>query len=280
VSPSPDSPAGEWPILLPLPRAVRHGIGSYLGGAVIGPAGWPHHDLIFLTRGSAVFEIGKVTLTAHAGDALFIPPHHSFVGRASADGCAIWVQHYVSVAPSGNADEGPTLWRGAGADAWVRTLMQRVRALQTGRVKVQRPRTAEDTELPCLIVLLVEAMRHAASPAVAENSPAAGRVLRAIDWARSHASSLASIESLAARAELSPSQFRALFRRLTGTPAGRFLRDLRLDEAARLLQETRLPIKEISARFGYSDPVAFHRAFALKTGVTPARFRAGSARVV
>ena len=89
MSPSPDSPAGEWPILLPLPRAVRHGIGSYLGGAVIGPAGWPHHDLIFLTRGSAVFEIGKVTLTAHAGDALFIPPHHSFVGRASADGYAI-----------------------------------------------------------------------------------------------------------------------------------------------------------------------------------------------
>ena len=272
------------PAALPLPARVRHGVGSYTAGAVIGPAEWPHHDLIVLTRGSATFEVRGTTLTAQSGDALLLPPNHAFVGRAGADGCGIWVQHFVYPPgvrpPHEGSKPGPWVWRGAGDNEWSRSLMQRLRALQVERFEESRP--SDPPELAHLLALLVESLRQSADQASTWISPAATRVQRAIAWARSRASSTADIdvETLAAKADLSPSQFRTLFRQIAGTTAGKFLRDLRLGEAARLLQETRLPIKDISARLGYSDPVAFHRAFQLKTGTTPARFRAGAERVV
>lgn len=259
-------------------------MGSYAAGAGIGPAEWPHHDLIVLTRGKATFEVRGVTLIVHAGDALLLPPHHAFLARAGAEGCGIWVQHFAYApgvrSPQEDTDPETLLWRGVGNHPWSRALMERVRALQLARFG--EPCPPDSPELPHLLALLVESLRHAADPAPTCTSPAGDRVQRAITWARSrtHAFAEVDVDTLAAKAELSPSQFRSVFRRMSGTSAGRFLRDLRLGEAARLLQETRLPIKAISARLGYSDPVAFHRAFQHKTGTTPARFRAGTVRVV
>jgi transcriptional regulator GlxA family with amidase domain len=51
------------------------------------------------------------------------------------------------------------------------------------------------------------------------------------------------------------------------------VRRLRLDEAQRLLEETPLPLKDITARTGLGDPSTMWRAFAQHLGVTPAVYR-------
>jgi transcriptional regulator GlxA family with amidase domain len=51
------------------------------------------------------------------------------------------------------------------------------------------------------------------------------------------------------------------------------VRRLRLDEAKRLLEETALPLKDISARTGFGDPSTMWRAFTEYTGVTPGAYR-------
>jgi transcriptional regulator GlxA family with amidase domain len=56
------------------------------------------------------------------------------------------------------------------------------------------------------------------------------------------------------------------------SPAG-LVRRLRLAEARRLLEETPLPLKAISARTGLGDPSTLWRAFMSDLGVTPAEYR-------
>lgn len=52
-----------------------------------------------------------------------------------------------------------------------------------------------------------------------------------------------------------------------------FLRDMRLDEAARLLRETDMPIDQVAFSVGIKSPSGFHRNFLLSFGLTPAQYR-------
>ena len=52
------------------------------------------------------------------------------------------------------------------------------------------------------------------------------------------------------------------------------MRQLRVDEARRLLEETTLPLKDITARTGLGDASTLWRVFTQRLGVTPAAYRA------
>ena len=51
------------------------------------------------------------------------------------------------------------------------------------------------------------------------------------------------------------------------------VRHLRVDEARRLLEETSLPLKDITARTGFGDASTMWRAFTQRLGITPAAYR-------
>lgn len=52
-----------------------------------------------------------------------------------------------------------------------------------------------------------------------------------------------------------------------------YLRDIRLQEAARLLRETDLPIDQVAFSVGLKSPSGFHHNFLLSYGMTPAQYR-------
>jgi transcriptional regulator GlxA family with amidase domain len=55
-----------------------------------------------------------------------------------------------------------------------------------------------------------------------------------------------------------------------------FVREIRLRGAARLLKQTKDPIKTIAARMGYSSRSNFSHAFSEFFGVAPAEYRSGA----
>jgi transcriptional regulator GlxA family with amidase domain len=59
---------------------------------------------------------------------------------------------------------------------------------------------------------------------------------------------------------------------LAESPA-EMVRRMRIDEARRLLEETSLPLKDITARTGLGDASTMWRAFTRRLGVTPAAYR-------
>jgi AraC-like DNA-binding protein len=79
----------------------------------------------------------------------------------------------------------------------------------------------------------------------------------------------------AAKAGISFSHFRALFRETTGhAPLAYALRQL-MDHAAADLERTNLTIKQVGARAGYPDQAQFSKAFKKATGLSPEAFRKG-----
>lgn len=82
------------------------------------------------------------------------------------------------------------------------------------------------------------------------------------------------IRTLAALVGLSPSRFAHLFRRATGASPVRFLHSLRMTRARQLLEETRLPVRDVMRLVGWKDPSHFSRDFRRRFGVGPRRYRA------
>ncbi len=68
---------------------------------------------------------------------------------------------------------------------------------------------------------------------------------------------------------------RTLQRRLArvGVTYGRLVDEVRLETAARLIEDRDLTLAKISSALGYADPAHFTRAFARWTGMTPRTYR-------
>lgn len=79
--------------------------------------------------------------------------------------------------------------------------------------------------------------------------------------------------SLAEAAGMSRSFFCKSFVDTVGTAPIKYLKAVRLEQAANLLRQTGLPLSEIAHRVGYRSDEAFLRAFQTEYGITPGRFR-------
>ena len=64
-----------------------------------------------------------------------------------------------------------------------------------------------------------------------------------------------------------------VFHEQAGTSPSKYLTDIRMREARKLLMDTGLTVQEIAARVGYPDPFHFSRSFKKTVGVSPAQFR-------
>ena len=69
------------------------------------------------------------------------------------------------------------------------------------------------------------------------------------------------------------SLFSSAFKTYTGTNFVNFLRDLRMEEAKKLLTETDLKVNEISVKIGYDNEKHFMKSFRASVGVTPGEYR-------
>ncbi|MGX5183037.1 GlxA family transcriptional regulator [Streptomyces avermitilis] len=92
-------------------------------------------------------------------------------------------------------------------------------------------------------------------------------------WITEHPGDDLTVESLAARARLSPRHFARAFQAETGTTPGRYVDGVRLEHARRLLEDTADGVEEISRACGYGTPEAMRRAFVRALGTAPAEYR-------
>ena len=82
------------------------------------------------------------------------------------------------------------------------------------------------------------------------------------------------LDELCAAAHLKKSAFLEAFRRVTGTSPGQYRMQLRLERARDLLLDTDLPVAQVAAACGFSDPFYFSRCFSRHFSVSPSRWRA------
>ena len=81
------------------------------------------------------------------------------------------------------------------------------------------------------------------------------------------------LDRLAQRHGLSPITFRRHWARRYTVPPHRYVLNLRMREARRLLAETSLPVGEIAERLGFEDALYFSRRFAREVGQPATEYR-------
>jgi AraC family transcriptional regulator len=93
------------------------------------------------------------------------------------------------------------------------------------------------------------------------------------DWMAGHAAEEFSLDQLAARAGLSKFHFQRLFKAAVGVSPSRYHTDLRMNEARRLLRETRMSVVDVALEVGYANPSHFARLFRKENGLSPSDYR-------
>lgn len=251
-------------------QILFNGHGQYRPGDAVGPACWPHHDLILITRGSVRFSAAGCYFLLQDGDGLLIPPGNPFRGTPTSDEADVRAVHFTGYRPvlpgSPLSRRGrPCVATGLLRNPVMRDYSSRLLSLQaeaTVAAGVERRAI-----LSVLLVNLEQDLLQAPTHPVARE-----RFDALLKWAEEEFRGGVPVAEMAARAGLSESHFRASFKAVYGITPATALRDIRLREARLLLRQTPYSIAEVSRMVGYGDVVAFHRAFR-RHGETPADYR-------
>lgn len=100
-------------------------------------------------------------------------------------------------------------------------------------------------------------------------------IARTMEWALKNLASPLSVELLAVHANMSVRNFSRSFVNSTGETPAMWVRQQRLAEAQRLLEETDASIDQVAAASGFSSAVTLRQNFSAAFGISPAAYRRG-----
>lgn len=254
-------------------QLIFHGVGHYVPGRLLRPSIWPHADIITVVEGEFTIVVRGTPFTFQEGDALTIPAHHDFHGECLSETGSIWVMHHAGFPACERSpflpDAEPTLLGGVFRGRLEQMLLDRFTTLW--RSEPLDPALLHEAELIAELLLT-----HAERLSFAPQHPEPPRLRVAVEAAikgQLPGGINGSVAEMARIAGLGPSRFRQVFNEYYGISPLRYLQQLRMEEARRLLSETERPIKEVAQMTGFTELAAFHRAFRREAGITPAAYR-------
>ena len=80
------------------------------------------------------------------------------------------------------------------------------------------------------------------------------------------------IDTLAEDVGISRAQLHRKMKEMTGISSGKFLRNLRMEQAARLLRESKVNVSQVAYKVGYTDLAHFSTAFKIHFGQSPSEY--------
>lgn len=121
---------------------------------------------------------------------------------------------------------------------------------------------------------MLEWWREAAAPTGRREN----RLARAVQFCRQHFREPLGVKEIADEAGMSREHFTRLFVQEMDQPPAAFLRHLRVNEAATLLRETELPLREVAMRSGFYSTRQLMRTFQRVHRLGPSAYRRKKAR--
>lgn len=111
------------------------------------------------------------------------------------------------------------------------------------------------------------------SSSLAQQSASRGILKETIEWIRSHPSKDLSVSSLARRSAMSERNFSRVFKREIGMTPGKFVEKMRVEFAAREMENSPDGFKQIAADCGFSNEEMMRKAFKRQLKVVPFAYR-------
>ncbi|MBO9155001.1 helix-turn-helix domain-containing protein [Chitinophaga sp. GCM10012297] len=113
------------------------------------------------------------------------------------------------------------------------------------------------------------------SPFVGHNPKESSRLSDVFDWIHAHFDNDIRLGEAAAIAGMQENAFSRFFSLRTRKTFSGFVQELRLQKAARLLEENELAVTEVCYECGYNNISNFNRQFLQHYGVSPLKYRRG-----
>ncbi len=124
--------------------------------------------------------------------------------------------------------------------------------------------------------ILIEFARIASIPGIIPRTDAViedRRVTAAKLYIKNNSNRLVTLNEIAAHCKVSTKQMDRIFLACQGCHLSEYIKNARLSEAERLLLETKMPIKEISEKLGFSNVYNFTGFFKKRAGISPGAYR-------
>ena len=120
---------------------------------------------------------------------------------------------------------------------------------------------------------LEEQKEKVEQPDVADNDKALmERIMQSVN--KNFSDSDFSVEQMAQEVGLSRSQLHRRMKELTGLSASDFVRNIRMEQAARLLRERHVNVSQVAYTVGFSSPGTFSKVFKHHFGQSPSEYAA------
>jgi len=250
----------------------------------------PEYELTLIEAGVGQRLIGDHLAPFEPGDLVMIGPNlpHTFFHPPGFDGGPHGASSIVTFFQPDLA--GALLTHAPEADA-IRHLLERGRQGLTFDSAVRAEAAAllrgiaGEKEPFARVLRLLEALHllscdRKARPLASDgfrysgNARQTERIERVCQWASRHFREPLTLEEAARRAHLSPAAFSRFFHRATNRPFTRFLNELRIGHACRLLLESDRTVAEIAFESGFDTLSNFNRRFRQFKTTTPREYRA------
>jgi AraC-like DNA-binding protein len=138
--------------------------------------------------------------------------------------------------------------------------------------RVMQKNLSSPYEASALAYRLMMALAQESLPVAADKTPPA-YIRKVVEYCHEHLHDPIGVDDMAKAAKLSRFHFTRQFYESRGITPGRFLAELRLQEASRLVQDSNLSVKDIARRCGFSDANYLCKVFRKSFGVSPGAFR-------
>ncbi len=258
-------------------RCLNNDYGEFNETQKIGPAKWPHFDLIFIHQGQVQIKLLESDdISLHAGQAVLIYPDTPFEGYSVTPVSRASVHHF-SISPGERNPPAAMKSFAKMRQGFETFLCQPAASVERDITRITllayEPPSPLIQDMQASVMRLILAQLSIAN---SEKYPASFRETKfqpLMAWLSENLDKNITMEDMAAQTGFSASHFRAIFRTEVGTSPGNYFLNMRMNEAARLLRETLLPIKEIARRVGYDELPHFYRAFKSLCNKTPKIYR-------
>jgi AraC-like DNA-binding protein len=119
----------------------------------------------------------------------------------------------------------------------------------------------------------IRAAKSASRGPTSEVSDQIERIGPALEYIQAQFRRKLSVEAIAKRANMSPTNFSRIFRRILGVSPHKYIAAFRINMACAALKGTVKSVEVIAYESGFEDPSAFSRAFKQSMGTAPGEWR-------
>lgn len=242
-------------------RIIRQAFGRFDRRQLVGPALWPHFDILWLHRGGVALEIGGTGVVVDAPGGVLIAPNTTFRGHATTELAVASICHFEA---EGRLPSPFLVSDGVSAPA-----IQAMLDLLARYEDQTNPWPSQALLLSAILDAFEAQMQDPELPADLARGWAIAT--EGLDRVRS-------LYDVADAVDMSESGFRALHRAHFSTSAGQHLLGLRMESAAKFLATTGDKVSDIAHAVGYATPESFSQSFRRYFGKSPREYRKSAAR--